>query len=69
VYPIPIIGSIGAPFFRGKNITKFLERFEDFCLDYKVSDGQKVVRVIRYYSLDIRYYLRTILPSYDTSIY
>jgi hypothetical protein len=61
VYPIPIIESVGAPFFKGKNVTKFLKRFEDLYLDYKISNGQKVVRIIRYYSLGIRYYLRTML--------
>jgi hypothetical protein len=60
MYSMPMVGSVGAPFFGGKNIIKFLERFEDLCLDYEVSDEQKVVRIIRYYSLDIRYYLRTI---------
>jgi hypothetical protein len=37
IYPMPIIGSVGAPFFGGKNITEFLNRFEDLCVDYRVT--------------------------------
>jgi hypothetical protein len=33
---MPIIGSVGAPFFGGKNITEFLNRFEDLYVNYGV---------------------------------
>ena len=54
---MPMVGSVEAPFFRGKNVTEFLDRFEDLCVDYKVAASQKVARVIRYYLPSIRYYL------------
>jgi hypothetical protein len=63
MYLISIIGSVGAPFFGGKNITEFLNRFEDLYVDYGVTTSQKVARIIRYYLLSIRYYLR-IIPAF-----
>jgi hypothetical protein len=66
MHSIPIAGSVGAPFFRGKNITEFLDRFKDLYVDYKITTNQKVARIIRYYSLSIRYYLRIILVFLDS---
>ena len=66
IYPISIVGSVRAPFFGGKNITEFLNRFEDLCVDYGVTTSQKVARVIRYYLPSIRYYLRIILVFLDS---
>ena len=37
MYSMPIVGSVRAPFFGGKNITEFLNRFEDLCVDYGVA--------------------------------
>ena len=37
IYPISIIGSVRAPFFGEKNITEFLNRFEDLCVNYRVT--------------------------------
>jgi hypothetical protein len=61
-----IAGSVGAPFFREKNITEFLDRFKDLCVDYGITASQKVARVMRYCSLSIRHYLRIILISLDS---
>jgi hypothetical protein len=66
IYFIFIVGSVGAPFFGGKNITEFLDRFEDLCVNYRVITSQKVARIIRYYLLSIRYYLRIILVFLDS---
>ena len=37
MHPMPMVGSVGAPFFGGKNVTEFLDRFEDLCVDYGVA--------------------------------
>ena len=66
IYPIPMAGSVRAPFFRGKNITEFLDRFENLYVDYGVTTSQKVARVIRYCSPSIRHYLRIILVFLDS---
>jgi hypothetical protein len=58
MYPMPMAGSVGAPFFGGKNVTEFLARFEDLCLDYELTLSQKVARVVRYCSSVIGHYLR-----------
>lgn len=34
--------------FEGANITEFLERYEDLCSDYRVSDSGKLTRLPRY---------------------
>ena len=36
IQPMPIVGSVRAPFFGGKNITEFLNRFEDLYVNYRV---------------------------------
>ena len=66
IYLISMIGSVRAPFFRGKNITEFLDRFKDLCVDYRVTTSQTVARIIRYYSPSIRYYLRIIPVFLDS---
>jgi hypothetical protein len=37
IYFIPIIKSVRALFFGGKNITEFLDRFEDLYADYDIT--------------------------------
>ena len=66
IQPMPIVGSVRAPFFGGQNITEFLIRFEDLCVDYRITTSQKVARIIRYYLPNIRYYLRIILVFLDS---
>ena len=34
--------------FEGANITEFLERYEDLCSDYHVSDDDRLTRLPRY---------------------
>jgi hypothetical protein len=59
-------GSVGAPFFGGKNVTVFLARFEDLCLDYGLTPSQKVARVVRYCSSVIGHYLRMVPAFIDS---
>jgi hypothetical protein len=46
--PMPPPGTLGSPMFEGANVTEFLERYEDLCSDYKVSDEDKLARLPRY---------------------
>lgn len=63
---MPMAGSVGAPFFGGKNVTEFLARFEDLCLGYGLTPSQKVAHVVRYCSISIGHYLRT-MPAFINS--
>jgi hypothetical protein len=52
--PIPLLGSPGAPYFKGTNITEFLERFKEICEDYRVEDSsEKLKRLPKYYTIMI----------------
>jgi hypothetical protein len=52
--PMPLPGSPGAPYFKGTNITEFLERFEEMCKDYRVEgSGKKLKRLSKYYTIMI----------------
>src|SRR3984893_3858335 len=46
--PMPPPGTPGSPMFEGANVTEFLERYEDLCLDYHVSAGDRLARLPRY---------------------
>jgi len=35
--------------FEGANVTEFLKRYEDFCLDYRVTDEDRLIRLPCYY--------------------
>ena len=45
---MPPPGTLGSPMFEGANVTEFLERYEDLCSDYRVSDDDKLTRLPRY---------------------
>jgi len=34
--------------FKGANVTEFLERYEDLCSDYRVTDKDRLTRLPRY---------------------
>lgn len=34
-------GTLGTPFFDGRNITDFLEQYKDLCADYRLSSAGK----------------------------
>jgi len=40
--PMPLLGTLGSPMFEGANVTEFLERYEDLCSDYRVSDKDRL---------------------------
>jgi len=63
---MPMPGSVGAPFFDGKNVTEFLTRFEDLCSAYGVAPSQKVAQMVRYCSRSIGQYLH-IRPAFIDS--
>ena len=46
--PMPPPGTLGSPMFEGANVSEFLERYEDLCSDYRVSEGDKLARLPRY---------------------
>jgi hypothetical protein len=46
--PMPLPGTLGSPMFEGANVTEFLERYEDLCSDYRVSDEDRLARLPRY---------------------
>jgi hypothetical protein len=43
--PMPLPGTPGSPMFKGANVTEFLERYKDLCLDYHVSASDKFTRL------------------------
>ena len=45
---MPGPGTMGAPYFDGQNITDFLNRYEDLCYDFRLSEAEKVRRLPRY---------------------
>jgi hypothetical protein len=45
-FPRP--GQPGAPRFDGKNVSEFLEEWEDLASEYDLSDEQKVTKIVRY---------------------
>ena len=45
---MPPPGSAGMPYFSGANVTEFLERYEETCEDYDLSEPDKILRVPRY---------------------
>ena len=49
--PMSLLGSPGAPYFKGTNITEFLERFKEICEDYRVEgSSKKLKRLPKYYA-------------------
>src|SRR5215212_2101977 len=57
--PPPMPGTPGAPFFDGRDITEFLERFEDMCSEYYIDKESQVVRLPKYCETSIGRYVRT----------
>jgi hypothetical protein len=45
---MPLPGTLGSPMFEGANVTDFLERYKDLCLDYRVSEEDRLTRLPRY---------------------
>jgi hypothetical protein len=45
---MPLPGTLGSPIFEGANATEFLERYDDLCSDYQVSEKDRLTRLPRY---------------------
>ena len=58
--PMPYPGTPGTPYFDGRNVTDFLDRFSDLCADYKLSDEEKMRRLPRYCDMRIGQSIETI---------
>jgi hypothetical protein len=50
---MPLPGATGIPLFEGVNATEFLDRFEDLCKEYSISDQDKFNRLPRYCSRSV----------------
>ncbi|KAL8698491.1 MAG: hypothetical protein Q9224_001828 [Gallowayella concinna] len=48
LFPMPMPGTQGVPFFNGQNATEFLNRFEDLCGDFKQTPAERFRRLPRY---------------------
>jgi Aspartyl protease len=46
--PLPFPGSEGMALFTGANVTEFLERWDDFCVDYSVGEEDRRTKLPRY---------------------
>jgi hypothetical protein len=46
--PMPPLGTPGSPMFEGANVTEFLERYEDLCSNYQVSDKHRLAQLPQY---------------------
>jgi hypothetical protein len=47
-YEMPIPGTQGVSFFSGRNVTEFLERYEDICDDARIIEADRIRRLPRY---------------------
>ena len=48
IVAVPFPGTPGAPYFDGTDVSDFLDRYEDMCAVYKVSDSERIRRISRY---------------------
>ena len=60
IMAMPYPGTPGTPFFDGRNVTDFLDRFSDLCDDYKLSNSEKMQRLPRYCDMRIGQTIETI---------
>ncbi|KAL9607722.1 MAG: hypothetical protein Q9204_009300, partial [Flavoplaca sp. TL-2023a] len=63
--PLPAPGSPGAPWFEGKNVTDFLEAFDNMCDDHAIRDEDRMKKVVRYCEFKTREYVQTLLYDED----
>ena len=62
---IPYPGASGAPFFDGKNITDFLDRYSQLCSDYRLSESEKIYRLPWYWEYLFGRYIRILIKDAD----
>jgi hypothetical protein len=59
-----LLGVLRAPYFKGANITKFLERFEDLYIDHRIKEANRTKRLPYYYKIAISQFIKSML-KYD----
>ena len=57
--PMPLPGFAGVPFFRGRDTTEFLERYNKLCNRYGLVEEQKAVKLPWYYEQSISDVIKT----------
>ncbi|KAF8846928.1 hypothetical protein BDZ45DRAFT_783223 [Acephala macrosclerotiorum] len=65
---MPLPGALGALWFKGDNVTTFLEQYDDMCEDYRVTPETKRIRLLRYISPIYKEQIRFML-EYSTENY
>jgi len=58
--PMPLPGFVGVPFFRGRDATEFLERYDELCEEYNLTTDQKVAKLPRYCERSISDVIKTL---------
>ncbi|KAF7502513.1 hypothetical protein GJ744_005634 [Endocarpon pusillum] len=61
--PLPAPGAPGAPCFVGKNVTDFLETFDNLCDDHGVVEADRLKKVVRYCEFKTREYVQTLIDD------
>jgi hypothetical protein len=54
IQPLPLPGSLGAPYFDGKNDTAFIQLIEDLFEDCQIPFHERRAKIVRYCTRDIR---------------
>jgi hypothetical protein len=50
-FPMPTLGSPSIPYFKGVNITDFLETFIELYKDYNIKKKDLKTKLIKYYNI------------------
>ena len=61
------LGSPGAPYYEGSNITDFLDSYSRMCIDYQVDNQEKIKRLSWYCKLYTGKYIEILISSSGTS--
>ena len=62
---IPYPGAPGAPIFDGKNITHFLDLYDQLCSDHRLSESEKIYRLPWYCEFFIGRYVKILIKDAD----
>ena len=57
--PMLLPGFVEVPFFRGRDTTEFLERYDKLCDEYSLKEEQKVAKLPRYCKQSISEVVKT----------
>ena len=67
VMPAPLPGQPGAPYFDGKDISKFLKTWERFAARYKLTPEEKIYELLEYCDSDTAAYMTTLVDKTEAS--